>query len=113
MVCKVLGIFAKSILHVWPPRKVWSFVHFHKKTLRGKDYLYPDKEVVRPKNFSTNEDFAFSIEVKAIVILGKILKKEKDLMDKILGVNYKRLNRVFEVANIKYGERSPWHILKV
>ena len=75
--------------------------------------MYPDKEVVRPKNFSTNEDFVFSIEVKAIMILGKILKKEKDLMDKILGVNYNRLNRVFEVVNIKYGDRSPRHILEV
>jgi hypothetical protein len=35
------------------------------------------------------------------------LKKEKDLMDKILGSDYKRLNRVFEIAQIEYGERPP------
>jgi hypothetical protein len=39
------------VAHVWPLKKGWSFVRFHKKTVRGKDYLYPDKEVVRPKNF--------------------------------------------------------------
>jgi hypothetical protein len=27
-------------------------------------------------------------------------------MDKILGSDYKRLNRVFDIAQIKYGERS-------
>jgi len=44
--------------------------------------------------------------VKAVEILGKFLKKEKDLMDKILGKDYKRLNRIFEIAQIKYDERS-------
>jgi hypothetical protein len=34
------------------------------------------------------------------------LKKEKDLMDKILGLDYKTLNRVFDIAEIEYGERS-------
>ena len=28
-------------------------------------------------------------------------------MDKILGKDYKRLNRIFEIAQIKYDERSP------
>ena len=35
------------------------------------------------------------------------MKKEKDLMDKILGKDYKRLNRIFEIAQIKYDERPP------
>jgi len=35
------------------------------------------------------------------------LKKEKDLMDKILGKDYKCLNRIFEIAQIKYDERPP------
>ena len=35
------------------------------------------------------------------------MKKEKDLMDKILGKDYKRLNRTFEIAQIKYDERPP------
>jgi hypothetical protein len=30
-----------------------------------------------------------AVEAKAIEILGKFLKKEKDLMDKILGKDYK------------------------
>jgi len=33
--------------------------------------------------------------------------KEKDLMDKILGKDYKRLNRIFEIAQIKYDKRPP------
>ena len=28
-------------------------------------------------------------------------------MDKILGKDYKRLNRIFEIAQIKYDERPP------
>ena len=69
--------------------------------MKGKDYVYPDKEVFRPKKYTRDEDFVSAIEVKAIEILGKFLKKEKDLMDKILGNDYKRLNRIFEIAQIK------------
>jgi len=75
--------------------------------VRGKDYLYPHKEAFLPKKYTKDEDFVSAIEVKAVEILGKFLKKEKDLMDKILGKDYKRLNRVFEIAQIKYGERPP------
>jgi hypothetical protein len=46
-----------------------------------------------------------AVEAKAIEILGKFLKKEKDLMDKILGKDYRRLNKVFDIAQIKYGEK--------
>jgi hypothetical protein len=46
-----------------------------------------------------------AVETKAVEILGKFLKKEKDLMDKIFGKDYKRLNRIFDIAQIKYGER--------
>ena len=85
---------------VWSLKKGWSFVCFHKKVVRGKDYLYPDKEVACPKKYTNDEDFVSTVEVNAVAILGKFLKKEKDLMDKILGTDYKRLNRVFEVAQI-------------
>ena len=68
--------------------------------------MYPDKEVARPKKYTNDEDFVSAVEVKAVAILGKFLK-EKDLMDRILGTDYKHLNRVFEVALIKYGERPP------
>jgi len=57
---------------VWPLKKGWSFVHFHKK-------------VVSPKKYSKDEDFVSVVELKAVEILGKFLKKEKDLMGKILG----------------------------
>lgn len=40
-------------------------------------------------------------------ILGKYIQKEKNLIDDILGPDYKRLNRYFEIARIKYGERPP------
>jgi len=73
---------------VWPLKKGWSFVHFHKKVVRGKDYLYPDKKAFRPKKYSKDEDFVSAVEVKAVEILGKFLKKKKDLMDKILGKDY-------------------------
>ncbi|CAD6205818.1 unnamed protein product [Miscanthus lutarioriparius] len=95
------------VARVWPLRKRWSFVHFHKKVMRGKDYLYPDKEAFCLKMYSRDEDFVSAVELKAVEILGKFLKKEKDLLDKILGKDYKHLNRVFEIAQIKYGERSP------
>lgn len=54
---------------VWPLKKGQSFVCFHKKTIRGKDYLYPDSEVVRPKNFLTDEEFVSAVEVKAVAFL--------------------------------------------
>lgn len=69
--------------------------------------MYPDKEVTRSKKYSNNEDFVFAVELKVVIILGKLLKKEKDLMDKFLGKEYKCLNRIFKIAHIKYGERPP------
>lgn len=93
--------------HIWPLRKGWSIVRFHEKTVRGKAYIFPDNEVSRPKKFDSDEESVSAVETKAADILGKFLKTEKDAMDKVLGVDYKRLNRVFEVANIKYGERPP------
>jgi len=75
--------------------------------VRGKDYLYPDKEAFRSKKYSKDDDFVSVVEVKAVEILGKFLKKEKDLMDKILGKDYKCLNRVFEIAQITYNKRPP------
>jgi hypothetical protein len=51
-------------------------------------------------------DFVSAVEIKAVEILGKFLKKDKDLMDKIMGSDYKRLNRIFDIAQIEYGERS-------
>ena len=38
-----------------------------------------------PKKYSKDEDFVSVVELKAVEILGKFLKKEKDLMGKILG----------------------------
>ena len=73
------------VARIWPLKKGWSFVHFHKKVVRGKDYLYPDKEAFRSKKYSKDDDFVSVVEVKAVEILGKFLKKEKGLMDKILG----------------------------
>ena len=75
--------------------------------MKGKNYLFPDNEAFRPKKYSKDEDFVSAVEVKAVEILGKFLKKVKDLMDKILGKDYKRLNRVFDIAQIGYGERPP------
>ena len=69
--------------------------------------MYPDKEVFHLKKYTRDEDFVSAIEIKAVEILGKFLKREKDLMDKILGKDYKRLNRTFEIAQIKYDERPP------
>ena len=63
--------------------------------MRGKDYIYPDKEAFCPKKYTRDEDFVSAVEVKAVEILSKFLKKEKDLMDKTLGKDYKRLNRIF------------------
>ena len=76
------------------------------KVVRGEDYIYPDKQAFCPKKYTRDEDFVSAIEVKAVEILGKFLK-EKDLMHKILGKDYKRLNRIFEIAQIKYDERPP------
>ena len=69
--------------------------------------MYPNKEPFCPKKYSKDEDFVSVDEVKAVEILGKFLKKEKDLMDKILEKDYKRLNRIFEISQIKYDERPP------
>ena len=56
--------------------------------MREKNYLYLDKEVARPKKYTNDEDFVSAVEVKAVAILGKFLKKQKDLMDRILGTVY-------------------------
>jgi hypothetical protein len=73
--------------------------------VRGKSYIFPDNESFRPKKYSEDAQFVSAVETKAVEILGKFLKKEKYLMDKILGKDYKWLNRVFDIAQIKYGER--------
>jgi hypothetical protein len=80
---------------IWPLKKGWSFVHFHGKTVKGKVYLFPDNEAFHPKKYTRDKDFVSAVEIKAIGILGNFLKKEKDLMDKILGKDYKRLNTIF------------------
>jgi hypothetical protein len=90
---------------IWPLKKGWSFVRFHEKTVKGKTNLFLDNESFRLKKYSEDENFVSAVEVKAVEIFGKFLKKEKDLMEKILGKDYKRLNRVFDIAQIKYGER--------
>jgi hypothetical protein len=77
-----------------------------KRLLEGKTYIFPDNEDFRPKKYTKDKEFVSAVAIKAAKILGKFLKKEKDLMDKILGSNYKRLNRVFDIAQIEYGERS-------
>jgi hypothetical protein len=87
-------------------KKGWSFVLFHEKVVRGKTYIFLDNEVSRPKKYIEDKEFVSTVEIKAVEILGKFLKKEKDSMDKILGSDYKRLNIVFDIAQIKYGERS-------
>jgi hypothetical protein len=74
--------------------------------VRGKTYIFSDNKVFRPKKYTKDKEFISAVEIKAVEILGKFLKKEKDLMDKILGSNYKRLNRIFDIAQIEYGERS-------
>jgi hypothetical protein len=78
---------------IWPLKKGWGFIQFHEKPVKRKTYIFPDNEVFHPKKYSEDKDF-----VAAVEILGKFLKKEKDLMDKILGSNYKRLNKVFDIA---------------
>jgi hypothetical protein len=83
---------------IWPLKKGWSFVRFHEKVVREKTYIFPDNEVFRPKKYTEDKEFVSAVEIKAVKILGKFLKKEKDLIDKILGSDYKRLNRVFNIA---------------
>jgi hypothetical protein len=90
---------------IWPLKKGWSFVCFHEKMVRGKSYIFLDNESFHPKKYSEDAQFVSVVETKAVEILGKFLKKEKDLMDKILEKDYKRLNRVFDIAHIKYAER--------
>jgi hypothetical protein len=87
-------------------KKDWGFIRFHEKLVQGKTYIFSDNKVFRPKKYTEDKDFVSAVETKAIEILGKFLKKGKDLMDKILGSDYKRLNRIFDIAQIGYGERS-------
>jgi hypothetical protein len=79
-------------------RRVYCFVRFHEKVVRGKTYIFLDNEVFRPKKYTEDKEFVSAVETKVFEILGKFLKKEKDLMDKIFGLDYKRLNRVFDIA---------------
>ena len=97
----MLVIFAKNILQL-----EFGLLRF----VRGKDYIYPDKEAFHLKKYTRDEDFVSAVEVKAVEILGKFLK-EKHLLGKILGKDYKRLNRIFEIAQIKLMKDLHQHIL--
>jgi hypothetical protein len=66
--------------------------------VKGKKYLFLNNEAFHPKKYSRDDDFVSAVEVKAAEILGKFLNKEKDLTDKILGKDYKHLNRIFDIA---------------
>lgn len=92
---------------IWPLKKGWAFLHFFPKKIRGINYKYPDRDFCRPAIFSSDEEFVKSVESRADDLLGKYLQSEKNNIDKILGPDYKRLNRVFEVAEVDYGERPP------
>jgi hypothetical protein len=39
---------------IWPLNKGWDFVRLHKKTVRGKEYIFLDKEFVRPVKFDSD-----------------------------------------------------------
>jgi hypothetical protein len=69
---------------IWPLKKGWNFIRFHERMVRGKSYIFLDNESFRPKKYSKDAPFVSAVEIKAVEILGKFLKKEKDLMDKIL-----------------------------
>lgn len=56
-------------VRIWPLKKGWDFVRLHKKTVRGKEYIFLDK-VVRPVKFDSNQDFVAVVEKKAVTILG-------------------------------------------
>jgi hypothetical protein len=90
---------------IWPLKKGWNFIYFHERTVRGKSYIFLDNESFHSKKYSKDAQFVSAVEIKAVEILDKFLKKEKDLMDKILGKDYKWLNKIFDIAQIKYGER--------
>jgi hypothetical protein len=75
---------------IWSLKKGWGFVRFHENVVRGKTYIFPDNIFFRPKKYTEDKEFVSAVEIKAVEILGKFLKKEKDLMDKILGSDYKR-----------------------
>jgi hypothetical protein len=77
-----------------------------KRLLEGKPISFQIIKVFHPKKYTEDKEFVSAIDIKAVEILGKFLKKEKDLIYKILGSDYKRLNRVFDIAQIEYGERS-------
>jgi hypothetical protein len=94
------------VARIWPLKKGWGFVRFHEKLVKGKTYIFPDNEVFHPKKYTKDKDFVYAVEIKVVEIFGKFLKKEKDLMGKIFGSDYKRLNIIFDIAQIEYGERS-------
>ena len=57
-------------VHISPLKKGWDFVHLHKKIVCGKEYIFPDKEVVRPVKFDSDQHFVVVLEKKAVAILG-------------------------------------------
>jgi hypothetical protein len=62
---------------IWPLKKDWSFVRFHEKVVRGKTYIFSDNEVLRPKKYTEDKEFVSAVEIKAVEILEKFLKKER------------------------------------
>jgi hypothetical protein len=47
--------------------------------VRGKDYLYPDKEAFCPKKYSKDEDFVSAVEVMVVEILGNFFEERERL----------------------------------
>jgi hypothetical protein len=79
------------------------------KRIGNKSYKFLDFDSARPRWYKSDMEFVEALEAKACEILGTFIKKKRDLLIiEILGMNYKRSNRIFKTRKIAYGERpSP------
>jgi hypothetical protein len=62
----------------------------------GMPAVFMRIDSARPRRYNSHLEFVEAVEAE---ILGKF-SKERNLLIEIFGVDYKRLNRVFEVAKI-------------
>lgn len=65
----------------------------------GMPAVFMRIDSARPRRYNSHLEFVEAVEAKACEILGKF-SKERNLLIEIFGVDYKRLNRVFEVTKI-------------
>lgn len=64
-------------------------VQVHVKKIGSRQCKFSEFDVTRPRRFKMDVEFVKVVEVKAYEIAGKYISEKRNLLIKILGVDYK------------------------